>query len=316
MIMRRLFFIPASVFLVLAAIVPPPARADVLLQPGLRLAPAEAGSAPQLALTLDACDGGTDQRIIDTLLAENIPATIFATARWLKRNPDTVKLLLAHGSLFEIENHGARHRPAVDRPIRIYGLKAAGSPEGVRAEVEGGEQAVTAATGRPPRWFRGAAALYTAESLKQIASLHQQVAGYSIAADGGASFSAARTEREMLTARNGDVLLAHVNHPEKTAGAGVVKGLLALKARGYRFVRLDQVQTEELPPKQRMLAAPAAPVAAKMPDPVTTPTTPAAALTPERTGKTPLEQSAEGTNRPPSAPPPPAHTRLRKQPAP
>jgi hypothetical protein len=41
-------------------------------------------------------------------------------------------------------------------------------------------------------------------------------------------------------AHDGDVILAHVNHPERPAGSGVVAGILGLKGRGFRFVRLDR----------------------------------------------------------------------------
>lgn len=272
-----------------------PAGAETLLQPGLRLAIAPGDTAPALALTLDACDGKADHRIIDLLVTEKIPATIFTTARWLKRNPDTVKLLVSHPDLFEIENHGARHLPAVDQPVSVYGLKAAGSPAGVTAEIAGGAAAVQAATGKMPHWYRGATALYTAESLKQIAALHHEVAGYSIAADGGARFSAGLTEKTMLAARAGDVLLAHVNHPEKAAGAGVVKALLALKGRGYRFVRLADARPDILPPKHVVLNTPAitpplpAAVVAAAPKPASPPS---AGAVPERAEPTVTAEKA------------------------
>jgi hypothetical protein len=41
------------------------------------------------------------------------------------------------------------------------------------------------------------------------------------------------------------VILAHVNQPKRPAGAGVVEGVLALKARGFRFVTLNQAMPTE-----------------------------------------------------------------------
>ena len=43
----------------------------------------------------------------------------------------------------------------------------------------------------------------------------------------------------MLKARDGEVLLLHINHPERPAGQGAADGIRELKAKGYRFVRLD-----------------------------------------------------------------------------
>jgi peptidoglycan/xylan/chitin deacetylase (PgdA/CDA1 family) len=214
-----------------------------LVEPRLSIAPG-GSAAPRVALTLDACDGRTDMRIVSTLIENRIPATIFATGHWIRGNPAALKLMLAHADLFEIENHGARHVPAIDRPVRVYGLVTAGSPAGVTAEVEGGSAAVAQATGRRPAWFRGAAAQYTPSSLALIRSLGFKVAGYSLSADEGALLGTRQTAARIAAARDGDVIIAHVNHPEKPAGAGVAAGVLALKARGFTFVKLDGAGAE------------------------------------------------------------------------
>jgi peptidoglycan/xylan/chitin deacetylase (PgdA/CDA1 family) len=209
-----------------------------IVEPRLTIA-AGGAAGPRVALTLDACDGRTDMRIVSTLIENHIPATIFATGRWIRSNPAALKLILSHADLFEIENHGARHVPAIDRPVRVYGLVTAGSPAGVTAEVEGGAAAVAEATRRRPAWFRGAAAQYTLSSLALIRSLGFQVAGYSLSADEGALLGTRQTAARIAAAKDGDVIIAHVNHPEKPAGAGVAAGVLALKARGFTFVKLD-----------------------------------------------------------------------------
>lgn len=179
------------------------ASGDLVVEPRMTIAPGGAG-APRVALTLDACPGGADRRILGTLVENGIPATFFVTARWIARNPVSVARLLQHPDLFEIENHGARHVPAIDRAIRIYGLAAAGSAEGVRAEVEEGARAIRAATGQSPTWFRGASARYTESSLALIRAMNVKVAGYSIAGDGGAQLGAAATASRIARARDGD----------------------------------------------------------------------------------------------------------------
>ncbi|MBI2718241.1 MAG: polysaccharide deacetylase family protein [Rhizobiales bacterium] len=215
-----------------------PALAGRLVEPRLTIA---FGShhGPRVALTLDACSGQADERILQALIANRIAATIFVTARWLHANPRALAELQAHPDLFEIENHGARHLAAVDVPATVFGVRAAGSPAAVRTEVADGAAAITAATGRRPLWFRGATAKYSASALRLIGSMGYRVAGYSLAADGGARLGAAATARRMENARDGEVILAHVNQPTRPAGQGVVAGLLALKAKGYRFVRLE-----------------------------------------------------------------------------
>lgn len=202
----------------------------------------------RVALTLDACSGQTDARILDTLVANRIPATIFATGRWLKRNTATVAILEAHPDLFEIEDHGLDHVPAVDRPLAIYGIRAAGSKAAVEAEVEGGAAALGAASVRAPVWFRGATAKYTLSSIDLIHHLGLKVAGYSLNGDGGSLLGAASAEKRIAAARDGDVIIAHINQPGHRAGAGVASGLLALKARGAEFVKLDTLDGDGLAP--------------------------------------------------------------------
>ena len=196
------------------------------------------GGPAHVALTFDACMGRVDMRILDVLLRERIPATIFVTARWLQHNPQATAILLAHPDLFEIENHGAMHVPAVDYPTSIYGITAAGSPQAVAREVEGGGAAIVAAGAPQPRWFRGATAKYTAASITEISRLGYRIAGYSINGDDGSLLGAGAAERRVASARDGDVVIAHLNQPGHAAGAGVVRGILALKKRGVRFVRL------------------------------------------------------------------------------
>lgn len=225
-----------------------PAQTTVrgLMEPRLSLKP-ESGKPVRVALTFDACTGKTDHRILDVLVRERIPATIFATARWLRRNPDTVALLKANPDLFEIENHGAMHVPAVDRPGTIYGIEAAGSPAAVTAEVKGGADAIADQGFPASRWFRGATARYTASSIEEIGTLGYRVAGYSLNGDDGASVAAATAEKRLSTAPDGAVIISHINQPDRSAGAGVARGILALKARGVLFVRLEDAMEETGP---------------------------------------------------------------------
>jgi peptidoglycan/xylan/chitin deacetylase (PgdA/CDA1 family) len=209
-----------------------------LIEPHMRITGAGADG-PRVALTFDACDGHTDRRVLDMLLAEKIPATIFASGKWLRGNAAVFKELLAHPELFEIGDHGAHHCAAIDRTEMIWGVRAAGSGQGVDAEVSEGARLLEAAGAPRPNWFRGATALYTRSAMQLIAGLGYRIAGFSINADQGASLSAEGTARRYHGASDGDVLISHINQPTRPAGAGVVRGVLALKARGVQFVKLS-----------------------------------------------------------------------------
>lgn len=236
--------------------VPPAARPlhahkSRLVEPGLKLSGNSVDGNPAVALTFDACMGKVDDRILNTLVDNQIPATIFVTARWLKRNAAAFAVLQAHPDLFEIEDHGANHVPAVDLPVSIYGIKAAGSPQAVADEVEGGAAAIVAAGAPKPAFFRGATAKYTKSSIRQIEAMGYKVAGYSVNGDGGSLLGRVATERNYARAKDGDVIISHINQPTHEAGEGVVAGILNLKKRGYHFVLLrDQPEVLKLSANQ------------------------------------------------------------------
>jgi peptidoglycan/xylan/chitin deacetylase (PgdA/CDA1 family) len=215
----------------------PHAHASHLLEPTLKLGTTTPGQTT-VALTFDACMGKADHRILDTLVDNHIPATIFVTGRWLKHNAEAFAIMQAHPDLFEIEDHGLNHIPAVDRPASIYGIKSAGSPEAVALEVEGGTDAIVKAGAPRPKFFRGATAKYTPSSIKQIEALGYKIAGYSVNGDGGSLLGRVATERNYARAKDGDVIISHINQPTHAAGEGVVAGILALQKRGYHFVLL------------------------------------------------------------------------------
>jgi peptidoglycan/xylan/chitin deacetylase (PgdA/CDA1 family) len=228
---RRALLLGAVAAPVLAA--RPPAG---LVEPHMRLA---RSAEPTVALTLDACDGHVDARILDLLVTEAIPATVFVSGLWLRANPAAFRTLLDHPDLFEIGDHGAHHHAAIDRPMRLWGVHAAGSAAGIAAEVTGGTALLQAAGAPRPAWFRGAAALYTAAGLAQVVAMGYRIAGFSLNGDAGAALSAAETARRIAAARDGEVIIAHLNQPHRSAGAGVVQGVRALRAQGFRFARLS-----------------------------------------------------------------------------
>jgi peptidoglycan/xylan/chitin deacetylase (PgdA/CDA1 family) len=234
--MLRFFILAMGLLLAFQAQAAGP-KGQRLVEPRLTV-PSMSHQQRRLALTLDACSGRADTRILSALITNRIPATIFVTARWLARNPQALARVLAHPDLFEIENHGARHLPAVDYPTTVFGLRAAGSPEAVRHEIGDGAAAILAATGQAPLWYRGATGKYSASALTLIWQSGEAVAGYSLIADDGAQLSASGVRHRLMRARDGDVIIAHVNHPEKPAGAGLIDGILALKAKGFVFVKL------------------------------------------------------------------------------
>lgn len=234
-------FAACAVFVAASLASLPAVAADV--EPRLTIVTSDA-AVRTVALTLDACSGATDHRILDMLVAEAIPSTIFVTHRWLKRNPEALKTLLAHPDLFEIENHGDQHIPAVTDVSTVFGLKTAGSLDAVRSEVDGGAKAIVAAGLPKPRWYRDATARYSRDAIDAIKADGYQIAGYSLNADMGASLMGPLVARRVAAAKSGDVIIAHINQPGRASGEGLAQGVRSLKAAGVRFVRLNDVETK------------------------------------------------------------------------
>lgn len=227
-----------------------PSWAMETVEPRFQRSPSP-GDGRRLALTLDACAGGFDERIAEVLVRKEIKTTIFLTTRWMKRNPAGLRYLLDHRAVFTFENHGARHVPPVLGEGTLYGLPIAGTLDAVRREVEDGAREIKAATGVKTTWYRGATARYSPKAIEEIKYLDHKIAAYSLNADQGASLSAAGTAAQMEKARDGDVIIGHINQPGRSAGKGIVEGVLALHKKGFMFVTLNDLDPHEQPPDQK-----------------------------------------------------------------
>jgi len=225
------------------AVAASPARGSDAVEPRFRRSLSTDGRR-RVALTLDACNGGFDRRIADALIAHEARATIFLTGDWLRANPDGLRLLLAHRALFAFENHGAHHVPAVLGGGTLWGLRVAGTLDAVRREVEQGSLAVAAATGSTPHWYRGAAARYSPAALAEIGRLGFGVAAFTLNGDEGASLPAAAVAARVAAARDGEIVIGHINQPHRASGAGWAQGIAALARAGVVWCDLDQLRPE------------------------------------------------------------------------
>jgi peptidoglycan/xylan/chitin deacetylase (PgdA/CDA1 family) len=202
-----------------------------------------------VALTLDACGGGFDARLINFLVEQRIPATVFATRKWLDRNPAGIAALRAHPDLFVIEDHGANHvPPVIGAGRRVYGIPGSPDLAHLENEIRGGANAIEASIGTAPRWYRGATAMYDPAALEAITRLGYKVAGFSVNADAGATLKEAAIAARLKAVRAGDIIIAHMNKPNGQTAAGLITGLPLLRKQGYEFVTLDNMRVEALNP--------------------------------------------------------------------
>lgn len=212
---------------------------------------AQTRSGKNIALTLDACAGKYDDDLIDFLIRNQIPATIFATKKWLDKNPHGLSVIKAHLDLFDVEDHGEKHIPAVIGAGRkVYGIPGEPDVIHLRREVVEGARAVEQATGVAPHWYRGATGEYDAQSVAEIDKLGYKIAGFSVNADSGGTSKKIAIEKRLEHVKTGDVIIAHMNKPASDSAEGLAVGLAYLLKAGFVFVRLDQVDLKEMPEKK------------------------------------------------------------------
>ena len=196
-----------------------------------------------IALTLDACGSakgtGVDSALMEFLMQERIPATLFVNARWIDANPVLFKKLAAN-PLFEIANHGLRHKPASVNGRSVYGIAGTKDIRELVDEIELNARKIQAITGVRPRLYRSGTAYYDDVAVEISRLLQHEVAGYSVLGDAGATYSAPQVKRALLKATPGDIILCHMNHPESGTGAGIISALPELKRCGFSFVRLSE----------------------------------------------------------------------------
>lgn len=197
-----------------------------------------------IALTFDACGGKyagkLDTELIKYLTENNIPATLFVSGAWIDRNPKGF-MRLSRNPLFEIENHGLRHRPCCISACSKYNIRGTGSIGELVDEVELNARKIEELTGRRPIFFRAGTAWYDAASVRIIQRLNHIPVNFSCV---GGDASKTSTTQSIVTnvlgsAKNGAICLLHMNHPERHTASAMKKVIPLLKKQGFVFVRLE-----------------------------------------------------------------------------
>ncbi|MCB9492752.1 MAG: polysaccharide deacetylase family protein [Epsilonproteobacteria bacterium] len=193
-----------------------------------------------VALTLDACGSnydGFDERIVDFLIEHKIPTTFFICQKWIEKHPFCFAQLPEH-DFFAIENHGLNHKPCSVNGKSIYGIPGTQNIDELIEEVEEAAQELTHQTCNKPKFFRSGTAYYDEIAVKVINCLGYEVVGFTILGDAGATYSTEQAYDALKQATPGSIIIAHVNHPERDAGLGIVQGLQYLLNQGFKFVKL------------------------------------------------------------------------------
>ncbi|WP_257008172.1 polysaccharide deacetylase family protein [Bacillus sp. FJAT-45350] len=200
-----------------------------------------------IALTFDACGGrygsGFDEELINFLIEEEVPATLFINKRWIDENREQF-LKLTNNSLFQIENHGTDHLPLSVNGQAAWGIKGTNSPEDVYNEVIGNQLEIERLTGRAPTLFRSGTAFYDDISVQIVEDMGLQVVNFDVLGDAGATFTAEQVREALLSANKGSIALLHMNQPQSGTREGVMMAIPLLREKGFEFVTLDGYDLE------------------------------------------------------------------------
>ncbi len=197
------------------------------------------GDGHVVALTYD--DGptrGVTDRVLDVLERERVPATFFVVGRAARREPALLRRMRADGD--QIENHSDTHPH----------LNAILSARALDAELANANDAIAAATGARPHWLRPPFGARNAAVLDAARRRGLRVALWSAMLDETSPDAPPGALADKLLAQVGDgaiVVLHDGDQGRGVAGARAYEAALtprviaALRARGYRFVTLDQL---------------------------------------------------------------------------
>lgn len=207
-----------------------------------------------VALTFDLCEAagevaGYDGAIIDHLRANRVPATFFAGGKWLVSHPERAAQLLAD-PLFSVGSHGWSHANlrVVKGEAMIQEIHQAGAAwQAARASLAGraclrGAPA-SPRPGAAPTLFRFPYGVCNPESLAAVSDAGMLAIQWDVVT--GDPFRGASAEaiaREVLrTTKPGSIIVAHANGRGWNTAAALPLFIPALRARGFRFVTVDEL---------------------------------------------------------------------------
>jgi peptidoglycan/xylan/chitin deacetylase (PgdA/CDA1 family) len=203
-----------------------------------------------IGLTFDACGGptgsGFDTLLIQFLISEKIPATLFIAGSWIEKN-DSIFTQLCKEQLFEIENHGFSHQPCSIVKNSRYGIPATGTIDLSYDEIEMNANRIELYTKRKPRFYRPAAAMADEGCVAIAQMLKEVVVSYDVlSGDAGKGSSTDLIKQNILKkVRPGSIVIMHFNHPERNGFEALREVIPILRGLGFKFVKLKDHTLKE-----------------------------------------------------------------------
>lgn len=205
--------------------------APVVLEHGPR-------SKKSVALTFDACSTAEpshyDERITQILIRSNTPATLFLGGKWMKEQPEHTRLL-ASNPLFELANH-TFHHPHLTRL----------SDDSIRNEINETQAVMVSLTGKRATLFRAPYGEWNERVVAVAASLGLKTVQFDLASgDPDPAVGSSRLiEYVSSMARNGSIIVMHINRRGWHTADALPEILRRLRLRGFTFMTVTDLMTQ------------------------------------------------------------------------
>mgnify|MGYP001492356233 CR=1 FL=1 len=190
----------------------------------------------EIALTFDACESNApaymDTSILNFIIKEKIPCTIFLGGKFCKRNMQKVKEISKY-SFIDFGNHSYSHFLHMEKLPDETFIK----------EIKDANDIIKDVIGRQPRFFRFPAGNYSAKTLHEVSELGLKTVHWSFASgDPDKKLSAGKIKNWVLAkAKPGSILIFHINGRGYHTGEILPQIVKTLKAKQYKFVLLKDV---------------------------------------------------------------------------
>jgi peptidoglycan/xylan/chitin deacetylase (PgdA/CDA1 family) len=189
------------------------------------------GSEKVVAFTFDACPTSKPQHfdasVLDFIVGEKLPATLFISERFARSTADEIKRLSAL-DFIEIENHSVSHNNHMER-----------LPDG-DALQQMDDSFLAGLTGRKTKFFRFPAGNCDERTLALAERCFRVVHWSFPSGDFDTAMTPQELSRDVLTrVRPGSILIFHINGNGHSTGKALPGIVAALKSKGYRFVKIE-----------------------------------------------------------------------------
>ncbi len=191
--------------------------------------------AKKIALTFDACPTGRpeeyDEKVIEILLRENVPATLFISGRWVEKNTEKTRFLASQPG-FEIAAHSYFHPHMMEKP----------DDRDIR-EFSRTQTVIRKVTGKTPRYFRPPYGEVDARVARLAARVGLITIQYDIASgDPDPNLSSRAIVRGVLTqAKGGSIVVFHMNKNGVHTAEALPEIIEGLRKKGFALVTVGEL---------------------------------------------------------------------------